>query len=339
VVPVVALTLLAGGFAAGLALEWLVWRVSPGLGVLAHPNARSSHTVATPTAGGIAFVLPLLGWLGWLAVLSAGPWLEAGLAPDAAPVLALAAGGFAIALVGLWDDLYEVAPLSRLLVHVAAAVGFVVMLLPDVAWILLAVMSLVLVWHINLYNFMDGIDGLAGAQGLLFLVGAQIVGQGVPGWPGDVIWLTSGALIGFLVFNWPPARIFMGDVGSGFLGLLTGALALLLWQQQTLPLAASLILLSVFWFDASYTLALRVMTGQPFARAHRSHLYQKLAARRGHRWTTVAFLLYGAFWLVPLAWACAHLSPALPGAAGWIALAVAPLALAAVWQRAGLPPR
>jgi Fuc2NAc and GlcNAc transferase len=219
----------------------------------------------------------------------------------------------------------------------AVAVAFVVMLLPGLAWIVLIVIGLALVWHINLYNFMDGIDGLAGVQGLVFLVGAQIVGQGVPGWLGDLIWLTSGTLVAFLAFNWPPARIFMGDVGSGFLGLLTGALALLLWQQQTLPLAVSLILLSAFWFDASYTLAVRALTGQPFTRPHRSHLYQKLAARYGHRWTTLAFLLYATLWLLPLAAACAHLSAGSVHAWWWLVAATLPLAVAAVWQGAGLP--
>jgi Fuc2NAc and GlcNAc transferase len=325
VVPVVALMLLAAGFAGTLVLEWLVWRGSGRLGLLAHPNARSSHAVATPTAGGIAFVVPLLGYLAWLGALGSQP------------ARALAAGGFAIAAVGLWDDLREVSPLLRLLVHVAVAGGVVIALMPDAAWVVLGVAGLALVWQINLYNFMDGIDGLAGVQGLVFLVGAQIVGQGLPAWSGDLIWLGCGTLLAFLVFNWPPARIFMGDTGSGFLGLMTGALAILLWQQQTLPLIVPLILLCGFWFDASYTLMIRVLTGQPFTQAHRSHLYQQLAARRGHRWTTMVFLGYGLLWLLPLAWAAARLSPALPIALWWLIPAVLPLALAAWRHGAGRP--
>jgi Fuc2NAc and GlcNAc transferase len=324
-VPRVALMLLAGGFLAALALEWLVWRGTARFGVLAHPNARSSHLVATPTAGGIAFVVPVLAYLTWLGTLGSQP------------ALALAAGGLALAAVGLWDDLREASPLLRVAVHMAVAAGFVSVLLPDSAWFVLALAGFALVWQINLYNFMDGIDGLAGAQGLVFLVGAQVVGQGLPGWPGDLIWLASGTLLAFLVFNWPPARIFMGDVGSGVLGLLTGSLALLLWQQQTLPLTVSLILLSGFWFDASYTLMIRALTGQSFTQAHRSHLYQKLAAERGHLWTTLAFLLYGTTWLLPLAWLCARVSPDLPFALWWLIPAVLPLALAAWWLGAGLP--
>ncbi|MFU8813947.1 MAG: glycosyl transferase [Pseudomonadales bacterium] len=324
-VPIVALTLLSAGFVLALGLEWLVWRGSLRLGVLAHPTGRSSHLVATPTAGGIAIVVPVVGYLIWLGLLGSQP------------AAALAAGGLALAAIGLWDDLREVSPLLRLLMHALAAAALVAVSMPQSAWIVLAVAGFALVWQINLYNFMDGIDGLAGAQGLVFLVGAQIVGQGVPGWPGDVMWLSAGALLAFLVFNWPPARIFMGDVGSGFLGLLTGALALLLWQQQTLPLAVSLILLCGFWFDATYTLMIRLVTGQAFTQAHRSHLYQKVAAQRGHLWTTSAFLVYAAVWLLPLAWLCAAASPEMPQALWWIALAAAPLAAAAWWFGAGLP--
>jgi Fuc2NAc and GlcNAc transferase len=324
VVPGVALTLLAAGFLLALVIEWLVWRGALRLRVLAHPNQRSSHIVPTPTTGGIAFVLPVVAYLGWLGVLGSEP------------ALTLAIGGLTLAAVGLWDDLREVAPLLRILVHALVAAGFVTVLLPDSAWIVLVVLTVVLVWHINLYNFMDGIDGLAGAQGLVYLVGAQLIGQGVPGWPGDLTWLACGGLLAFLVFNWPPARIFMGDVGSGFLGLLTGALALLLWQQQSLPLTASLILLCGFWFDASYTLIIRLLTGQAFTQAHRSHLYQKVAARQGHRWTTVVFVLYGIFWLVPLAWLSAR-SAHDPMALLWLVPAVAPLAVAAWRVGAGAP--
>jgi Fuc2NAc and GlcNAc transferase len=322
-VPILALTLLAAGFVVALGLQWLVWRGFTRLGVLAHPNLRSSHVVPTPTAGGIAFVVPVLLYLAALAALG-----------DAVAV-ALAAGGLALAGVGLWDDLREVAAWLRLLLHCAAAALFAVFALPDVGWVVLVLAALGLVWHINLYNFMDGIDGLAGAQALLFLVGAQVVGQGLPGWPGDLMWLASGSLLAFLAFNWPPARIFMGDVGSGFLGLLTGALALLLWQQNALPLTVSMVLFSGFWFDAGYTLMVRLLTGQRITQAHRSHLYQKVAAMRGHQWTTTAFILYGVLWLLPLAFASARLSPEL--ALLCLIPAVLPLGIAAWWLGAGLP--
>jgi Fuc2NAc and GlcNAc transferase len=327
-----ALMLLGAGFAVALALEWLAWRASLRLQVLAHPNLRSFHDRPTPTGGGVAFVVPLVAYLGWLG------------AQGAAPAAALAGGGALLAVVGLWDDWRELSARVRLVAQAAAAAAVAWAVLPEAAasggvgaaWLVLV--TFLLVWQVNLYNFMDGIDGLAGAQALVLFAGAQVVGLGLPGWPGDLAWLACGAVLGFLVFNWPPARIFMGDVGSGFLGLVTGGFALVAWQQGGLPLTASLILLAGFWFDATYTLIVRILTGQAFTQAHRSHLYQKLAAKRGHLWTTVTFLLYAAAWLVPLAWLCAR-QPAADSLWSplWLAAAVAPLALAAWRLGAGQP--
>jgi len=148
----------------------------------------------------------------------------------------------------------------------------------------------------------------------------------------------TGAVLGFLVFNFPPARLFMGDVGSGVLGLLTGALALTWWQQDILYVVPSLILLAGFWLDASYTLIVRALTGQPFTQAHRLHLYQKVATTRGHLWTTVAFLTYASLWLLPLAWLSARF-PEQPDFTTWLWLlpAAVPLLLCAWWFRAGFP--
>ncbi len=317
--------LIGAGFVAGLVLECLTLQGSRRLALLAHPNERSFHVRPTPTAGGLAFVLPVAGYLAWLGSLGA------------APALALAAGGLALAAVGLWDDLREASARLRLLLHVAAAAVFVWSAWPEAGWVMGALVVLALAWHINLYNFMDGIDGLAGVQGLVFFVGVQVAGMGLPGWPGDLCWLAAGALVAFLAYNWPPARIFMGDTGSGFLGLVTGGMALLLWREQTLPLTASLVLLAGFWFDASYTLIVRASTGQAITQAHRSHLYQKVAAKRGHLWTTTCYLLYGVFWLLPLAWLCARSALPFPLILVWLVPAVAPLAAAAWWLRAGLP--
>jgi Fuc2NAc and GlcNAc transferase len=134
--------------------------------------------------------------------------------------------------------------------------------------------------------------------------------------------------------------MFMGDAGSGFLGLLTAGLAVLWWQQEALPLACSLILLAWFWFDATSTLIVRAVTGQAFTQAHRSHLYQKLAAKRGHLWTTACLLLYAVLWLLPLAWLCAVTRPrSLLLDLAWVAAAAIPLALAAWRFRAGMPDR
>ncbi|MEM9624444.1 MAG: hypothetical protein AAF993_22580, partial [Pseudomonadota bacterium] len=220
-------------------------------------------------------------------------------------------------------------------------------------WLLMLI-AVAMVWFINLYNFMDGIDGIAAVQCLLFCVGVQILALQLPGWSGALVWLLSGATLAFLAFNWPPAKIFMGDVGSQFLGLLLGGLVLYLWQQDFVPLVGSLILLAGFWFDATYTLCVRMATGQAYTQAHRSHLYQRLAQRRGHLWTTVAFLLYGLAWLLPLAFAATQhnrgagaaadmatypqltLFGADPSAWWWLLPAVLPLAVLCVYFRAGV---
>ena len=133
----------------------------------------------------------------------------------------------------------------------------------------LVVIAVCMVWFTNLYNFMDGVDGYAAVQCLVFCVGAQWVAGGVPGWIGELIWLLGGVSVAFLTFNWPPAKIFMGDVGSGFIGLLLAFLVFYLWHRGNVPFIASLILLAVFWFDATYTLCVRIVTQQEFTQAHR----------------------------------------------------------------------
>jgi Fuc2NAc and GlcNAc transferase len=325
-VPDVALILLCGGFAVAVALAGLLLSAPARLKIYAQPNARSFHRQSTPTGGGIVFVLPLVGYLAWLAM-------------QGSPVaLAFAVGGAVLALTGLLDDLRDVSPRLRFVVQIAVTTAVAWTLLGESGWWLVVAVALALAWHVNLFNFMDGIDGLAGAQTLVFAVGAHVVGGGVPGWPGDLLWLTAGTVLGFQVVNWPPARIFMGDAGSYFLGLLTGAVAVLLWRQQALALPAALILLAGFWFDATYTLIVRAGTGQAFTQPHKTHLYQRIAAKRGHLWTTVCYLLYALIWLLPLSWLCARHGMALSaGALLWLLPAVTPLAVAAWWLGAGMP--
>ena len=320
-VPATAVAFLLAGFLGGVVLEFFVIRVSASLRLLAMPNQRSFHAEPTPTAGGLVFVLPVSGLIGLFAF-------------DAVPLAqGLFAGGLLLALVSLWDDYREVPAWLRFACQVVAVALAVWGLQLSWHWLLVAVIGLGMVWHVNLFNFMDGIDGIAGVQCLLFCVGAQLLTLGIPGWTGDLVWLLMGTVLAFLVYNWPAARIFMGDVGSAFLGLLLAVLVVDLWHTQRLPLVASLILLAGFWFDATYTLCVRMATGQPFTQAHRSHTYQQLADRKGHRFTTLAFLVFGVVWLLPLAW----LSVQLPRfGAWWLVLAMLPLAAAAVGLRAGV---
>ena len=286
------------------------------LGLLAEPNPRSSHATPTPTAGGLGFIVPVVGFL----VLAAD---------DYPPALVLAAAGVGIALVGFLDDVKDLRRDLRLVAHLATATGCVA-LLTDEPLLVTAVLILALVWWINLYNFMDGIDGIAASQAVVYAGGVLAIGE--PGQSAGLAWVLLAASVGFLCFNWAPARIFMGDTGSGFLGVVTGSLALMLWQSGELPAVASLILLVGFWFDASYTLGVRIVTGQAFADAHRSHLYQILSRRWGHGPTTALFGAHAVVWLAPLA----ALSVAFPAwQAAWLVAACVPAGCACIAFRAG----
>lgn len=317
--------LFAAALLAGLGLLWAVLRLVSQPRLLAQPTHRSSHTQPTPTMGGVVIVVVVLAYLAWVA--GDQPRLVWG-------IFAALAG---LALVGLWDDLVGLSAQLRILVHAAAAAIALWGLQLDFAWPWLLLFWLGLVWLINLYNFMDGIDGLAASQALVFCLGIHWLAVGVPGWSGDLLWLLAGVTLAFCGFNWPPAKIFMGDVGSGFLGLLLGVIAFYVWQTFAVPLVASLILLAVFWFDASYTLCVRIATHQKFTQAHRSHMYQHLAQRRGHLWTTTIFLIFALCWLLPLAWYATETAEYPLRQLSTLLVAVLPLAYMCWRSRAGSP--
>ena len=255
------------------------------LGFLAHPNSRSSHATPTPTGGGLGFIIPTIAWL----LLSIN---------DYPPAMALVIAGVVIAAVGLVDDVKDLRRDIRLAIHIGVAAGCVISL-SEPGFVTVGILIIGLAWWINVYNFMDGIDGIAACQAIAYAGGALLLGD--LNQSAAFAWLLLAATLGFLLFNWAPAKVFMGDVGSGFLGVVTGSLALWLWQSGELPFVASAILLVGFWFDASYTLAVRIVTRQPFADAHRSHLYQVLSRRLGHGWTTSLFGVHAVAWLIPWA--------------------------------------
>ena len=320
VVALTAITTLVAGFGCALILEYLLIRASRQFGWFAIPNERSFHQAPTPSIGGLAIVLPVLAYLGYVS------WTGV-----QAP-LGLALGGGVLALVGIRDDIKEVSAVLRFGCHILAVALVLWQLELPYSFVVILCIGVVLVWHVNLFNFMDGIDGLAGSQCLFYCLGVLWLAGDLPGWLGELSWLLAGTAIGFLVFNWPPARIFMGDVGSGFLGLVLAVLALEMAQREFLPLVASLLLLAGFWFDASYTLCVRILSGQKFTQAHRSHLYQNLAAKKGHQWTTLAYLIFAGTWLLPLAYLSLRFSQLN---ILWLALAVAPMAVAAWYFEAG----
>lgn len=323
-------------FVASLVGTELVRRHSLRNGVLDIPNHRSSHQQPTPRGGGVAFVLCFLGSAAIVFFYSSFDMLW----------LAFCAGFVMVAFIGYWDDRQALSVRLRLLVHLLAstvlvnAAGLATPSLPFVAtevpasvWFLLQVMFVI--WFINLTNFMDGIDGIAGVQAIGALAGFAILwcfsgGSLLDVWPVAVL---AATVLGFLFLNFPPARIFMGDAGSGALGFAFGGFTLVYFKTDPNWAIAWLILLAVFCTDATFTLLVRCAQRQKFGQAHRSHAYQ-IAARRfkSHRPVTLAVAVIVTFWLLP--WAAAV---TLLGLNAWFALffAYLPLVCTAAWLKAG----
>jgi Fuc2NAc and GlcNAc transferase len=291
-----ALTLLLSALLCGLYLTLARrWRI------LALPGERSSHRQPTPHGGGAALITAfLLGML--FAVPGHGPWPHA--------YLVLAAAALILMLIGTVDDLRGLSVKYRLALYALCCLLVAAELLAPLEasalqkGVLVAVAALCLLWALNLYNFMDGIDGFAATQCFLACSAAAVLAwQGGAGAEYALLCLLLAAShLGFLFWNWPPARLFMGDAGSVPTGFLLAALALLGAVQGQLNAACWLILLAVFITDASWTLLWRIFTGQPFTRPHRLHAYQRLSRHfRSHLAVDLLLLVTHALWLVPLA--------------------------------------
>ena len=275
--PMLLLFALAAGAAAGV-LTGAVRRYALAAGVLDIPGHRSSHAVPVPRGGGMAIVAVFLAGTLLLAALGVVDW------PVAA---ALAGGGALVAWVGWKDDHGGLAARWRALAHFAAA-GWAVWWLGGLPSLRLGTVDAPLglfgavlavfgvVWAVNFYNFMDGIDGIAAGEALTAGAagGAMLWAAGSPGLAALAL-LVAAASAGFLAWNWSPARIFMGDVGSGVLGFVFAVLALASERAGAVPLVAWVLLLGVFVFDATVTLARRVARRERFYEAHRSHAYQR----------------------------------------------------------------
>lgn len=324
--------------AAGLsfALTALLRRYALSRSLLDIPNQRSSHWIPTPRGGGVAIVLTFILAL---LVLSQANLIESG------TLIALLGAGSITAVIGFLDDHGHIAARWRLLAHFAAAAWGVYWIggLPPLvvagvslhlSWLGHLLAAVYLVWMLNLYNFMDGIDGIAGVEAVTACAGAALLywlsGHGGSAWP---LILLAICAAGFLCWNFPPAKIFMGDAGSGFLGIVLGVFSLqAAWIAPEL-LWAWLILTGVFIVDATFTLMRRLMRGDKVYEAHRSHAYQFASRRyRKHLPVTCMVGLINMLWLLPLALCVVCLK-----VDGFIALVVAylPLIWLAVKYRAG----
>ena len=323
----------------GWMLVGVLRRLTVRWGLIDLPNARSSHAKPTARGGGIAIVLVTLAMvlIEWTTHGISGPLAAAWLI-----------GGGLVAGVGLLDDLRGLPAIVRGGVHLLAAVVLLTavgpralvgsLLWPPGLWAAAWVVGMaVIVWSINLFNFMDGIDGLAAAQcvfvaasgALLLALGRGLEGAALP------LVAMAGAAAGFLIWNAPPAKIFMGDVGSGFIGfgLIAGALATS--GHGPVSLWTWLVLNGLFVVDSTVTVLTRLFRGQRIYQAHRTHVYQRLARRwSSHGWVTAAYMSINLIWCLP--WAVATTQS--PGNAPVVALAaLLPLCVAAIAAGAGKP--
>ena len=330
------LVLLPLGCTASWALTSSVRRYALQCGLLDRPNARSSHTIATPRGGGVAIVV---SYLGLVAVLLATGSVDPRLA------VVLLGSGLVVAALGFIDDREPMSARWRFAGHLAAAAWVLFWLGPlpavplfgrivDLGLAATLLSALFLVWSINLFNFMDGIDGIASLEAITVSLGGAFVWwltQPQGDWPIAVAFVACVA--GFLVWNFPPARIFMGDAGSGFLGCVVATLAL--WSSHTAShlFWSWFILGGCFMVDATVTLVRRVARGERFNEAHRSHAYQYAARLHGsHKKVSVAFVVVTLGWLLPIAVAVAlHRLDGLVG----VLVAYAPLVWLAFRYKAG----
>lgn len=268
------------------------------------PNFRSSHTLPTPRGGGVAIVVSFIISVFLLGITGILPWaiVWGGLIP-----------GTLVAIIGFLDDHGHVPARWRLLGHFTAAAlaMFILGGLPilqifnmsfDLGWFGYVVGTVYLVWLLNLYNFMDGIDGLASLEAIFVALGGTLLFM-LTSTP-EIIWLPvtlALSVCGFLYWNYPPARIFMGDAGSGFLGITLGVLSLQAAFTNPMLLWSWLILLGVFIVDATCTLFVRLLRGEKVYEAHRSHAYQIASRRTGsHRQVSLAIVGINFIWLLPL---------------------------------------
>lgn len=283
-------------------LTFLIKKLAEKHGIIDIPNHRSAHKTPTPRGGGLAIVLSV-------SICLVALWQSGNLLPN--QFIALIGAGSLVALAGFLDDKFSLSPIHRLIIQFVAAVWGLFWLtgFPQIHLGLLNIENLVLlnligifylVWLTNLYNFMDGINGIAGLQAVSVCLFMSLVHYLTLGSIDYLSLLIAVSSAGFVYWNFPKAKIFMGDVGSGYLGLMIGLLSVRHAQEAPQLLFTSLILMGVFIVDASYTLIHRVIQGKKVHQAHSSHAYQHLARKKTHTHVTLGVLLINSGWLLPI---------------------------------------
>lgn len=285
-----------GAILAALLKTGLAWRLATDI-----PNARSLHERPTPRVGGWG-VVPMVLIAAW--VCAPRLWLIA------VCVLFLAA-------VSQLDDRRGLPARVRFGAHFLAVVALLIVYPAAVPWWCLAGLGVLMIWLVNLYNFMDGSDGLAGGMAVFgfgaYAVAALVAPQPAP----ELAFLSAaiaGAALGFLAFNFQPARIFLGDAGSIPLGFLAGALGYWGWRANSWAIWFPAMCFAPFIGDASITLLRRLMRGEKFWQAHREHYYQRMIRSGvGHARTAIYWYLLMLMGIILALWALG-----LPAAEQWM---------------------
>jgi Fuc2NAc and GlcNAc transferase len=275
-------------------LLFLIIKTASFTGLIDVPNIRSSHKKPTPCGGGLALVLIIL----------CANYKILYICPE------FFLGALLTSIIGLWDDLKPLPVLPRLLTQILV-VFFVIFLLPvnnPIHGIPIIFVKIILffagVWFINVYNFMDGIDGLAGGYanaaslGFLYCINNLLI---VEGWNINIYTQIIYITLPFIIFNWSPAKIFLGDIGSTFFGFTFFSLGVRSLMYSNQLIYSFIIIMSFFWIDATLTLVFRFFRGQKIFKAHKEHAFQKAALIFGH-WKVSCFIIVTTiFWLNPMA--------------------------------------
>lgn len=324
------------GFLAAFSLTGYTRQYALKKNIIDNPNERSSHSIPTPRGGGVAVVISYLSGLLlliYLGVLSQHIGLT------------LIVASFIIALLGFLDDHGHINSMLRLAIHFIVAIGVVVSLggfsevkiFNDFSLGFSAniIAVLFLVWLLNLYNFMDGINGIASVEAITTMMSMAVIyfifnlQLNI-----EILWLLTACVFGFLLWNFPKAKIFMGDACSGFLGLTLGILALIALKENLVLFCAWIICLGVFIVDATFTLIRRVLSGYKIYDAHRSHAYQILSRKfSSHTPVTIAVALVNILWLFPIAYWTVNTEFNYPELG--VLVAYLPLILVAIYLKAG----
>lgn len=330
--------LLLTAFIASLLLTGLFRRYAIEKQILDVPNHRSSHLVPTPRGGGIVFVSIFIVAITVLYVVHIVDLKLLGL---------LVCPGMLIAALGFIDDKKSISASTRLLIHFGISILVIFCLggMPPISVVNGVILSgllvnifavFYLVWLTNLYNFMDGIDGIAAMEAIFVCIGGALL-YCLTGFPDQayLLLILAFSVGGFLYWNFPPARLFMGDAGSGFLGVVFGVLSVYAGNVKSEFFWSWLILLGVFIVDATLTLLIRAIDGYSLSEAHCNHAYQHASRYlNSHRIIIFAIFSINVLWLLPLS-ILVGLS-VINGVVGLI-LAYLPLTMIILFWGAGRP--